>query len=164
MLLWLVIFRCLSQSPIAKFNYYDLIIHYLLIQYLPKTIWLLYCLCSIFIFLFGFSRGGFANTRGGNRGSSYNPNYGSPRGSRGGNNYNDSYRSRGNSSFRGSRASSRGNSGSWTSNSPSTGGYTSMNRNSGSNWLSQGDSNYESRNRYSGNNYLHFKLFTQELL
>lgn len=27
-----------------------------------------------------------------------------------------------------------------------------MNRNSGSNWSSQGDSNYESRNRYSGKN------------
>jgi hypothetical protein len=26
-----------------------------------------------------------------------------------------------------------------------------MNRNSGSNWSSQGDSNYDSRNRYSGN-------------
>lgn len=37
-------------------------------------------------------------------------------------------------------------------NSPSTGGYSSMNRNSGSNWTSQGDSNYDLRNRYSGKN------------
>lgn len=46
-------------------------------------------------------------------------------------------------------------------NSPSTGSYSSMNRNSGSNWSSQGD-NYDSRNRYSGmvlNITVNFKYF-----
>ncbi|XP_050439026.1 uncharacterized protein LOC126844691 [Adelges cooleyi] len=86
------------------------------------------------------SRGGYDNSRGGFRGSSYS--------SRGG--FNDNYRgsSRGGSTYRGSRGSSRGNSGPWSGSS----NYNSMNRNSESNWSPPPDNNFESRNRYSGDN------------